>query len=523
MKNIYILVLAACMAPILSYAQPANDNCDGAIELILDGAAATVDNTGSDIDGEPGSCYFAGVQSSGDVWYTFTTTEVMNIAISTVAGTTTDSQIALYTIEGCGSGSEVYTEVTCNDDANGTFMSEIVAIDLPAGTYYIKAGNYNDETGTYEISLSNFGDTPVNSNCEDAVVQDLIIDGATVTVTGSGTNAIDIAGLGQPHVWEAFTIADCATVTIDMCGTATVPTNFYIALFGGCPFVDGTTPVIITEDYNTESCPSDSNMTATFLNLAAGTYYYPVMSSPAFTVLDNYTLNMTAVTCTPEPDTCLTYEAGPWVDFNDIFGGAPVADADGVCPVNQITSFEVFASESYTVDGFVAGVTYTFSICDSPNAGSWAPAISVTDSNGVVVAYVEDCTVTWTAEIGGTYVIGISEVGACFSSTNTATANGYPTLTCEGTTGIEEVDNAIFSVFPNPSNGDFSIRNAGLAGDYTIKMVDLSGRVIHQQISWIEANSVTQVSTDEVAPGMYVINIINNEDNSSIAKRIIIQ
>ena len=50
---------------------------------------------------------------------------------------------------------------------------------------------------------------------------------------------------------------------------------------------------------------------------------------------------------------CTDLAAGPYTNFNDTFGGAPVS-AFGVCPTNQITVFEAWASESYTVDNFVA-------------------------------------------------------------------------------------------------------------------------------------------------------------------------
>lgn len=128
---------------------------------------------------------------------------------------------------------------------------------------------------------------------------------------------------------------------------------------------------------------------------------------------------------------CTTYSGGPWVNFNSIFGGAPVAE-NGVCPIFQITSFEVYASESYTIDGFQEGVTYTFSICDGPGAGSWEPELAVYDPNGDLLVMVEDCQITWTAPMDGTYLVGIQEAGFCGEeSPNLSTDNGYPTLTCE--------------------------------------------------------------------------------------------
>ena len=41
-----------------------------------------------------------------------------------------------------------------------------------------------------------------------------------------------------------------------------------------------------------------------------------------------------------------------------------------------------------------------------------------------------NCAITWTATENGTYFIVINEDGACGTSTNTATNNGYPAITC---------------------------------------------------------------------------------------------
>lgn len=142
---------------------------------------------------------------------------------------------------------------------------------------------------------------------------------------------------------------------------------------------------------------------------------------------------------------CTTLAAGPFITFNTAFGGAPVSSF-GVCPTNQITGFEVWASESYTVDNFVAGQEYTFSICDGPGAGSWDAELTVVDAEGNLVAIAQDCEITWTAPADGTYVIGIQEVGECGdSSPNQETDNGFPTLSCTS-------DNTVFTIISNSAD-----------------------------------------------------------------------
>jgi len=164
-----------------------------------------------------------------------------------------------------------------------------------------------------------------------------------------------------------------------------------------------------------------------------------------------------------DEEPCLEFDGGPYNDFNTIFGGAPVVDANGDCPVNQITTFQAWASEQYTVNGFVAGVEYTFSICDGPGAGTWEPELTIIDSNGNLIAVAQDCEITWTSPSSGTFLIGITEVGACGTTTNLSTNNGYPTLTCTGTGGGTTVWDIIVNS-PDHTILETAVLAAGLEG-----------------------------------------------------------
>ncbi|MCB0561224.1 MAG: T9SS type A sorting domain-containing protein [Lewinellaceae bacterium] len=124
---------------------------------------------------------------------------------------------------------------------------------------------------------------------------------------------------------------------------------------------------------------------------------------------------------------------GGWTDFNSAFGGAPCDDGTG-CPFNEITDFEVFAAEAYSVEGFQAGGTYAFSMCNGPGAGAWVPDFTIIAPSGAVDAFGagdgDGCTITWTASEDGTYLIVINEADNCGGGSNLGTANGYPALSC---------------------------------------------------------------------------------------------
>ena len=122
-----------------------------------------------------------------------------------------------------------------------------------------------------------------------------------------------------------------------------------------------------------------------------------------------------------------------WTNFNDTYGGAPCDDGTG-CPVYEFTDFEVFASEAYTVDNFVEGGSYSFSMCNGPGVGSWNARFTIIAPSGAIDAAGpgdgDGCTITWTCTESGTYTIMIWEQGNCGGGDNTATGNGYPALTC---------------------------------------------------------------------------------------------
>lgn len=228
------------------------------------------------------------------------------------------------------------------------------------------------------------------------------------------------------------------------------------------------------------------------------------------------------VSCAPPQPGCTTWvnptASTGWTDFNTAFGGAPVA-ADGVCPVNEITDFEVFADEAYAMDNVVEGQGYTFSACNGAGgAGSggaaWPLYFTVINPDGVVDAFGIDggsnCAITWVASASGTYLIVVSEAEACGTSTNNATANGFPAITCITNTGIGQVAavGGAFRIFPNPTNGLFSVDLQGVkvGANDRMEVLDISGRrVMSEQIR--NGEVLKQIDLTAQPAGSYFVNI----------------
>jgi choice-of-anchor B domain-containing protein len=105
----------------------------------------------------------------------------------------------------------------------------------------------------------------------------------TVTIFGdnSGASTADCGPLGGDLVWwESFEIDECATVTIDFCGTDPVARPSWTSLTPNCPCA-GFWGADAFNRFGT--CP-EGNIALTFFGLPAGRWYYPLLSQPGLTV-----------------------------------------------------------------------------------------------------------------------------------------------------------------------------------------------------------------------------------------------
>ena len=143
-------------------------------------------------------------------------------------------------------------------------------------------------SGTVAGTFSGGADT-----CSAAVVTPVPVGPAgspsTVTITGDNSTVTDndCSTLATTW-WEAIQITQCATLTLDFCGTAPSRSPDFTILASDCGCADLTFAVTA----NRADC-GDNNLTARFEGLPPGTYYYPVFSSGT-TSVGAYTLHVSA-------------------------------------------------------------------------------------------------------------------------------------------------------------------------------------------------------------------------------------
>lgn len=276
-----------------------------------------------------------------------------------------------------------------------------------------------------------------------------------------------------------------------------------------------------------------SNCALTWTASEAGNYVIVVSEAGACGTSTNaatdngfpaITCESSAATACPAPQPGCTTWLNPsptdgWTDFNTGFGGAPCDDGSG-CPFNEIQDFEVFADEAYAMDNVMMGGTYTFSACNGVGGTAWDLYFTIVAPSGTVDAFGlnegSTCSLTWTASESGSYLIVVSENGACGTSTNDATDNGFPAITCESSPatscGGSSINETSFSLglYPNPTSGLFTVelpRNAG--SNALVEVLDLSGRIAYSLRNQTGGNNLRLDLTGQPA-GTYFVRVTAN-------------
>jgi hypothetical protein len=122
--------------------------------------------------------------------------------------------------------------------------------------------------------------SPSNDDCANAYAFDLF-PGSPVTFTDDNTGATEdcpaLSGGVYREVWYKFTTYETLTVTVKYCGTSPAFYNAYIVMDPTCPCSGAFNFASSWDNY---SC-GDGNWTLYWMNLAPGTYYWPLLTDSA--------------------------------------------------------------------------------------------------------------------------------------------------------------------------------------------------------------------------------------------------
>lgn len=224
-----VFILLLCRAALL--AQPANDECTGAITVtnLNNWCSATGAYTNVNASGTLASlptCWTGSLPNS-DVWFAFTAVgAAMNIAVegAGVGGTLNQPQIAVFT--GTCNPFNMY-EVGCTQftSTNNGYANLYISGLTIGQLYYIVVDGCNSNTGTFKLCLNNFD--PPSAPGQDCATGAFLCNKNTITQQSLfGAGIYETAGtcLDDPYtgptdknsVWFKWVCATAGTITFSI-------------------------------------------------------------------------------------------------------------------------------------------------------------------------------------------------------------------------------------------------------------------------------------------------------------------
>ena len=122
---------------------------------------------------------------------------------------------------------------------------------------------------------------------------------------------------------------------------------------------------------------------------------------------------------------------------------------------------------------------------------------------------------SYTASLEGSYTVLVTDSQGCSASSLGITVNEF--------VDIVELDACIFSIFPNPSEGKFSISfNAIVGSNYSFKIYNVAGQLIYKDALANQSGKIIKdINLGEFASGVY--NLLLSDGKTESSKKIIIK
>ena len=483
---------------------PPNDLCDAIIPNGLsvgDALSLSGDNTGA-TDSE-GLGY-------ASVWEAFTIAECANVSIDYCGSEPAFSDFAMGIYADCPA-TQLISATTTDTCANGSMIQ--VFEGLTPGTYWIPVlMDTANALGEYTISVRaaacDITTGPVNNLCSNVLPQVLAV-GNALALIGDNTGATDSEGLGYANVWEAITITECATVSVDYCSTDTTFTDFALGIYSDCPATQLIQPSSI------DTCISGAPI-QTFEELAPGTYWIPVLMDTANAV-GVYTIRVRAEEC----DSVLTPANNLCADASSITVVAPDSCAIGAVIGDNLNSTGSGNMPTCADPGqHWQDVWYTF------NAGD-ADEVTITLEDGTIegagLEVFMGCEdISLACSIDGAPIVLAVVSNSTYHVRVFTQDDGTPGIfvlcvTADNTTGVSSMERGTVNLYPNPGTGDINFVPSVSWNDARITVLDMTGRTVHAEQANLKAGEAYQLFlAGSLKAGSYLFQVTSSEGSSVV-------
>jgi hypothetical protein len=392
---------------------------------------------------------------------------------SVTVGTTTHNTTGVFTdvITGSnGCDSTVTTNLTVSPAITGSQTLTVCA----GGSVTVGTTTHNT-TGVFTDVLlaANGCDSTVTTNL---TVSPAITGSQTLTVCAGGSVTV---GTTTHNTTGVFTDVLLAANGCD----STVTTNLTVS-----PAITGSQTVTVCAGGSVTVGTNTYTTTGTYNDLYVGgaangcdsTYVTNLTVSPAITG------SQTLTVCAGGSVTVGTNTYTTTGTYNDLY----VAGAANGCDSTYVTNLTVLGALDLTtsvvgnvITATSSTATYQWLDCDNANA---------------IIA--GETSQSFTASASGNYSVIITEGGTC--SDTSACVNVI-------VTGIASNSTQVVSIYPNPSNGVFTLNiNNAVSNQVVISILDLQGKVVYSESNKnVSAQYNKQINLTDLAKGIYYVKL----------------
>lgn len=442
------------------------------------------------------------------------------------------SATILYNIDG---GANLTYNWTGNLASNASVAITLANMTTTAGPHVFNASSSNpngtaDTNPSNDAALTNFNVTiggqaatlTIETDCWGYETAWEIVNAGTTTVVASGGNSTGIApGGGQgAATGDAGAYGDEVIITENLClvagcydlimyddwGDGMDGTGSNCAIDGDWSVTDGSGAVLA--QMTTISYASDtSNFCLT--PPCNSTYTYSTVE-PTCSDASDGSITVAFVTGN---QTGATFDIGSGPQASPTFSGL----STGNYTVSVIDGDACLTPVTTVLNGPAPLTSSTTNVTDETNGGDGA--IDITVAGGT-----PNYTFAWTGPNGftastedisnledGTYSVTITDGNGCTTTLND--------VVVQPSVGLDELEDALFVVYPNPTNGIVNIvlKNP-ITDEVSIQVTDVTGRVVYN--SDLEGLSF-MIDLSSAADGTYFLNVAT--DNKRTTQPIVLK
>lgn len=529
-----------------------NDDCADA-QIITPGSDISFSTFGATTDGpshagDPGCGVFGQNQIDLDVWYLYTASCDGVAEFSTVSGTVLDTRVAVYALY-CPN--DLTNLIICNDD-DGSFQSTVNWTVVEGETYLIRLGEFPGQgggNGTFYLT-----ETCMEVCAMPVITYQTVCNGiedfdsyyviASVITLGNNPPYTLTASQGDVNV----PITETGVIELGPFSNG-IPVGFLIESTSNLD-CSASSPTLIGNclpDNINDECENiisvATNTLIPFSNTDSETNGFPIQN--AFCGLTdiyndlwfNFTANCTGeVSITTCPfanfNTAIAVYQASCEDDSGLF--LACSDADECSDFAATVSLPVIQGIDYyvrvgglspedtgnavliineTIELISAGNDTTINICEGSvnnlvlnqwisgeaSGGTWTDD----DNSGALLGNVLFLT---SLPSTGVYNFSYFVEGPCNNATSTLTVNYQ---ICSSVADELSRKNE-FRIYPNPATDRVLVESGSLSGQFNLQLIDVSGRIVWNQLSTIKAGSPVEILfLNNLQSGMYFIQISN--------------